>query len=78
MLAFGGNSTNLFRGAFMQSGSPIPIGNLTGGQVFFQIYLRTSDPQALESNIMTNLPTRRIVMDLMILWLASEMCHMPS
>jgi len=33
MLAYGGNSSDLFRGAFMQSGSPIPVGNLTGGQV---------------------------------------------
>jgi len=33
MLAYGGNSTGLFRGAFMQSGAPIPVGNITGGQV---------------------------------------------
>ncbi|KIM47457.1 hypothetical protein M413DRAFT_62494 [Hebeloma cylindrosporum] len=35
MLAYGGNSSDLFRGAFMQSGSPIPIGNLTGGQAYY-------------------------------------------
>lgn len=33
MLAYGGNSSDLFRGAFMQSGSPIPVGSITGGQV---------------------------------------------
>ncbi|CAA7264886.1 unnamed protein product [Cyclocybe aegerita] len=35
MLAYGGNSSNLFRGAFMQSGAPIPVGNITGGQVYY-------------------------------------------
>ncbi|PPR05606.1 hypothetical protein CVT26_009127 [Gymnopilus dilepis] len=35
MLAFGGNTTNLFRGAFMQSGSPVPVGNITGGQQYY-------------------------------------------
>jgi hypothetical protein len=33
MLAYGGNSSDLFHGAFMQSGAPIPVGNITGGQV---------------------------------------------
>lgn len=33
MLAFGGSTGGLFRGAFMQSGAPVPIGDLTGGQV---------------------------------------------
>lgn len=33
MLAYGGNSSDLFQGAFMQSGAPIPVGNITGGQV---------------------------------------------
>jgi len=35
MLAYGGNSTDLFRGAFMQSGAPIPVGNMTGGQKYY-------------------------------------------
>ncbi|KAF8167302.1 alpha beta-hydrolase [Crassisporium funariophilum] len=35
MLAYGGNSSDLFRGAFMQSGSPIPVGNITGGQMYY-------------------------------------------
>ncbi|KAH9486207.1 Lipase 4 [Psilocybe cubensis] len=35
MLAYGGNSSDLFRGAFMQSGAPIPVGNLTGGQQYY-------------------------------------------
>jgi len=33
MLAYGGNSSDLFRGAFMQSGAPIPVGSITEGQV---------------------------------------------
>ncbi|KAI0767304.1 carotenoid ester lipase precursor [Fomes fomentarius] len=32
MVANGGNTEGLFRGAFMQSGSPIPSGDLTNGQ----------------------------------------------
>ncbi|KAF9478094.1 carotenoid ester lipase [Pholiota conissans] len=35
MLAYGGNSADLFQGAFMQSGAPIPVGNITGGQVYY-------------------------------------------
>lgn len=35
MLAYGGNNTDLFRGAFMQSGAPIPVGNITGGQMYY-------------------------------------------
>ncbi|KDR85818.1 hypothetical protein GALMADRAFT_84978 [Galerina marginata CBS 339.88] len=35
MLAYGGNSSSLFRGAFMQSGAPISVGNLTGGQTYY-------------------------------------------
>lgn len=33
MLAFGGKDEGLFRGAFMQSGAPVPVGSITGGQV---------------------------------------------
>ncbi|KAI0354803.1 carotenoid ester lipase precursor [Trametes cingulata] len=32
MLTNGGNPAGLFRGAFMQSGSPIPVGDITHGQ----------------------------------------------
>lgn len=32
MLANGGNTEGLFRGAFLQSGSPIPVGDITNGQ----------------------------------------------
>jgi hypothetical protein len=33
MLTNGGNTGGLFRGAFMQSGAPIPIGDISDGQV---------------------------------------------
>jgi carboxylesterase type B len=33
MLAYDGNNEDLFHGAFMQSGAPIPVGNITEGQV---------------------------------------------
>lgn len=32
MLSNGGNAEGLFRGAFMQSGAPIPVGDITNGQ----------------------------------------------
>ena len=32
MLTNGGDTEGLFRGAFMQSGSPIPVGDITRGQ----------------------------------------------
>ncbi|KAF9567730.1 carotenoid ester lipase [Agrocybe pediades] len=35
MLAYDGNGTDLFRGAFMQSGAQIPVGNITGGQIYY-------------------------------------------
>ena len=35
MLTNGGNTEGLFRGAFMQSGSPIPVGDITHGQSYY-------------------------------------------
>ncbi|KAH9030327.1 carotenoid ester lipase precursor [Lactarius pseudohatsudake] len=35
MLASGGNTEGLFRAAFMQSGSPTPIGDITHGQKYY-------------------------------------------
>ncbi|KAH8079814.1 Alpha/Beta hydrolase protein [Cristinia sonorae] len=35
MVTNGGNTEGLFRGAFMQSGSPIPIGDISHGQKFY-------------------------------------------
>ena len=35
MVTNGGNTEGLFRGAFMQSGSPIPIGDITNGQGYY-------------------------------------------
>ena len=35
MLTNGGDTEGLFRGAFMQSGSPIPVGDITEGQQFY-------------------------------------------
>ncbi|KAK7688643.1 hypothetical protein QCA50_008181 [Cerrena zonata] len=35
MVTNGGNTEGLFRGAFMQSGSPIPVGDITHGQKFY-------------------------------------------
>ena len=32
MLTNGGNTEGLFRGAFMQSGSPVPVGDISHGQ----------------------------------------------
>lgn len=35
MLTNGGDTEGLFRGAFMESGSPIPVGDITGGQPYY-------------------------------------------
>jgi carboxylesterase type B len=35
MLTNGGNTEGLFRAAFMQSGSPIPVGDITHGQQYY-------------------------------------------
>ena len=35
MLANGGDNEGLFRAGFMQSGSPIPVGDMTNGQKFY-------------------------------------------
>ena len=35
MVANDGNNENLFRGAFMQSGAPIPVADITHGQRYF-------------------------------------------
>lgn len=35
MVTNGGDSEGLFRGAFMESGSPIPTGDITHGQPFY-------------------------------------------
>ena len=35
MLTNGGNTEGLFRAAFMESGSPIPVGDITHGQKYY-------------------------------------------
>ncbi len=35
MVANNGNHEGLFRGAFMQSGSPIPVGDISHGQTYY-------------------------------------------
>ena len=35
MIANGGDNEGLFRGAFMQSGSPIPVGDISHGQKYY-------------------------------------------
>ena len=40
MLANGGNTEGLFRGAFMQSGAPIPVGDITNGQQYYDAIVK--------------------------------------
>lgn len=35
MLTNGGNTEGLFRGAFMESGAPIPVGDIENGQIYY-------------------------------------------
>jgi len=41
MLANGGNTEGFFRGAFMQSGAPVPVGDITNGQQYYDIVKET-------------------------------------
>ncbi|KAJ7046421.1 Alpha/Beta hydrolase protein [Mycena alexandri] len=50
MLANGGNSESLFRAAFMQSGSPIPVGPIENGQKYYdQIVQETGCSSATDT-----------------------------
>ena len=40
MLANGGNTEGLFRGAFMESGAPIPVGDITNGQKYYDALVK--------------------------------------
>lgn len=43
MLTNGGDPEGLFHGAFMQSGSPIPVGDITHGQQFYEDLVNKTD-----------------------------------
>ncbi|KAN0139660.1 Alpha/Beta hydrolase fold [Lactarius tabidus] len=43
MLANGGNPEGLFRAAFMQSGSPTPVGDLTNGQPYYDFLVQQTN-----------------------------------
>ncbi|EMD39896.1 hypothetical protein CERSUDRAFT_150639 [Gelatoporia subvermispora B] len=43
MLTNGGNAEGLFRGAVMDSGSPIPMGDITHGQQYYDFILEQTD-----------------------------------
>ncbi|KAF8261988.1 carotenoid ester lipase precursor [Lactarius quietus] len=43
MLANGGNTEGLFRAAFMQSGSPLPVGDLTTGQQYYDFLVERTN-----------------------------------
>ncbi|KAI0060458.1 carotenoid ester lipase precursor [Artomyces pyxidatus] len=40
LLTNGGNTEGLFRAGFMQSGSPIPVGDISGGQPYYDALVR--------------------------------------
>ncbi|KAI9457437.1 carotenoid ester lipase precursor, partial [Lactarius psammicola] len=43
MLANGGNTEGLFHAAFMQSGSPLPVGDITNGQKYYDELVKRTD-----------------------------------
>ena len=50
MIAHDGDTEGLFHGAFMQSGSPIPVGDITLGQKYYDgIVLETGCSKALDT-----------------------------
>lgn len=40
MLVNGGNTEGLFRGAFMESGAPLPVGDITIGQKYYDALVK--------------------------------------
>jgi hypothetical protein len=42
MVTNNGNTDGLFRAGFMQSGAPFPIGDITGGQPFFDMLVNNT------------------------------------
>jgi carboxylesterase type B len=42
MLTNGGNTEGLFHGAFMQSGFPLPVGDITHGQKDYDIFAQNA------------------------------------
>jgi len=42
MLTNGGDTEGLFRGGFMQSGGPLPVGDITGGQPFYDALVQNT------------------------------------
>ncbi|EIN08884.1 carotenoid ester lipase [Punctularia strigosozonata HHB-11173 SS5] len=45
MIAFNANTENLFRGAIMQSGAPLPVGDITHGQKYYNDLVRATGCQ---------------------------------
>lgn len=43
MLANGGDTEGLFRAAFMESGAPIPVGDITNGQKYYDALVADTD-----------------------------------
>ena len=40
MLAYGGTTNDLFHSAFMMSGAPVPVGDMTGGQEYYDFLVQ--------------------------------------
>ena len=51
MLVNGGDTEGLFRGAFMQSGSPIPVGNIVNGQAGYDELVTRTDCSAAKDTL---------------------------
>ncbi|KIJ65542.1 hypothetical protein HYDPIDRAFT_110642 [Hydnomerulius pinastri MD-312] len=51
MLANGGNTEGLFRGAFMQSGAPIPTGHVTHGQAYYDSIVSQTDCEGSDDTL---------------------------
>ena len=62
-----GNQTGLFRGAIMQSGGPIPVGDIENGQVYYDSMVRhtrcENSTDTLECLRQTPYPTFKHAMD---------------
>ena len=51
MLTNGGNTENLFHGAFMQSGAPIPAGDISNGQAEYDALVQETSCEDAEDTL---------------------------
>ena len=82
MITNGGDSQGLFRGAFMQSGSPIPVGDITHGQTYYDTLVSqtncTGSPDTLQCLRQLPFDTLKAAVDASPSMFAPQVCSFIS